>query len=139
MSQGHGEKRILEAGPASTEGSKRRRADYLLLEYLRRVEVASQRELEMAVREVAKKLASEGHEVPVYFHQSSGVNGHHSRELNEALDRCIHMNRIEDTTDGKYGITDAGLKYLNDEKKLRRHGIEDGFRTVVRETAEKFA
>jgi hypothetical protein len=113
------------------EGAKRRRADFLALYYLRENGPSSQAELEQGVKSIADSLVEFKSDSPVHFTQSSGSNGTYSRELNEAIDRCLHYDRIERTTDNRYQLTDRGEEYLQSPDRLEGHGINTDFQDVV--------
>lgn len=115
---------------ADEKGSKRRRADYIILKYLDDVESAKEHELDQSVKHIHDNLIEQEHSSPFYF-RAGGSNGPNSRELNEAVDRCLHFGRIKLTEDNEYAITSDGEEYLDDTSTLERHGVSDGFREQV--------
>lgn len=117
----------------SEKGARRRRADYLVLVTLEMQGKAPIEDLDEAVNRVATRIAEESEWTPMYF-KSGGSNGSYSRELNEALDRCLHLAWVEQTNDGRYRITEKGRDYLGDDTRLRDYGVDESFRDRVDRT-----
>lgn len=114
----------------SEEGIRRRRADYLVLAYLRAVEVASIEELADGVSRIASDLEEADRSVPVSF-ESGGSNGRYSRELNEALDRCLHFEWVDQRFDGRYRIDERGRDLLIDSERFEAYGVNVDFQETV--------
>ena len=120
----------------SEEGIRRRRADYLVLKYLQAVEVASVDTLNHGVKQISQLLQQKGYDAPVTF-ESGGSNGVYSREVNEALDRCLHFDWVEKTYDKKYGIRDDGISIVTDRDKFHSYGVSLEFQDAVQEAIEE--
>lgn len=115
---------------ADEQGTKRRRADYLVL---RALEDGSckQEDLEEVVWKAVKGLLSDDVEPPIDFRHSSSPNGIFSRDFLEALERGLRMNRIDEVDSGTYALTEAGKEFLDDVDQLALYGVTSDFRQAV--------
>lgn len=129
------EMQLTSAVTADSTGAERRRADYILTAYLAHVEHAGEATLDADIKQLHLHLAENGGDSPLYF-GADGANGPNSEQLNNAVDRCLHFDRIDfDRTDG-YTVTAAGEAYLEQDATLARHGITSEFRAAVTEALQ---
>lgn len=115
---------------ADEGGTKRRRADYLVLRALEG-DSYRQEDLEEVVWQVVKDLLDEDVEPPIDFRHSSSPNGVFSRDFLEALERGLRMNRIREVDSGVYELTGAGEDFLEDYEQLALYGVTSDFREAV--------
>ena len=115
------------------QGVKARQAEYLLLSFLDRHEVAPKDSVRAGVRRLSARVADDREEPPVYFSTTSGRSSHKNREFNEVLDRCLHRGWVEQTIDGAYGITDEGVSRVEqlESEWGSRYEIDEELRAAV--------
>lgn len=115
----------------SHDGVERRKADFLVLEYLNQHgSEATFRELKDGIFEVNNDLEEQNFDSPIHFTPTTGPEDIYSRSLIRSISRCTSKRSVH-KDEGTYHLTDAGRRSLEDDY-LEQFGVPMDFRESIR-------